>query len=107
MSAVLSNMSYDIRVCEALVELTAVIVKHYPAAQFVVSQGSDPPGLYLRPIVSADEAEDVLDLVMDRLLDLQVEDGLPLYVFPLWPQEHDLQELLPQPALDSATVSTD
>jgi hypothetical protein len=107
MSAILSNLTYDLRVCAALVELTAIIAKRYPSAQFEVLQGSDPLGIYLRPIVSADEAEDVLELVMDRLLDLQVEDGLPLYVFPIWTQECELSRTQTQVTMASGSVPQD
>jgi hypothetical protein len=75
------------RTCQALVELTAMIVRRFPEATFTVYWGEDPFGVHLRPIVDVEDTEEVLDVVIERLLELQIEEGLPLYVFPSRPIE--------------------
>jgi hypothetical protein len=62
-----------------------MIQAKYPTARFEVSQGHDPIGLHLRAIVDTDNIDEVTDLVLDREMELQIEDGLPVYVFPSTP----------------------
>ena len=64
----------------ALAELKTLIRQQYPEAHFRVGQGEDdPPIIQLVTTVDVDDTEPVLDLVVDRLLDLQAE-GLPIFV---------------------------
>jgi len=69
----------------ALSELRAMIQKRYPTAIFTVSYGEDPDGVYLTATVDIDDTDAVVDLVIDRLLTMQVEESLPLYVIPIRP----------------------
>jgi hypothetical protein len=81
----LEQLAIDPRVLQlarALSELQAMIQVKYPTARFEVSQGHDPLGLHLRAIVDIDDIDKVTDLVLDREVELQIEDGLPVYVFP-------------------------
>jgi hypothetical protein len=71
-----------VQLARALSELQAMIQAKYPSARFEVSQGHDPIGLHLRAIVDVDDIDKVTDLVLDREVELQIEDGLPVYVFP-------------------------
>jgi hypothetical protein len=80
-----SPVADDKRIQQALDELEAMIVGRYPAAEFLVVSGSDPEGIYLKPIVDVEDTEDVFDVVADRLLDLQIDDDLPIYVVPIRP----------------------
>jgi hypothetical protein len=72
----------DAEVLAAVDELRSIISSHYPEAQFVTHEGDDPEGIYLQPVVDIDDPHEVLDVVMERLLQFQIEDGLPVYVFP-------------------------
>ena len=70
------------RMQAALAELQALIQQAYPAATFAVTPGEDPEGLYVLATVDVDDTEAVVDVYIDRLLTLQIDDGLPLYVVP-------------------------
>ena len=67
----------------ALTELQGMIAARYPATQFAVFRGDDPDGWYLRAVVDVDDPDEVTDLVLDRLVDLQLDEGLPLHVIPI------------------------
>lgn len=75
----------DPRMEAALDELRGLILAVYPTASFRVSREEDPDGIYLRATVDIDDAETVVDVVSDRLLELQIEEGLPVYVVPIEP----------------------
>lgn len=73
--------SSDIKLQAALDELRAIIRRHYPEADFDVTRGLDDPAIVeLVAIVDVDEPDCVLDLVIDRQMELQIEDGLPIFV---------------------------
>ena len=67
----------------AIEELRCLIIAREPTARFRVTQGFDPPGIYLKVIVDLPEADEINDAFMDRWVDMQVEEGLDLYVFPM------------------------
>lgn len=77
----------------AVAELKELIAARYPRASFAMESGEDPKGTYLVATVDVDDTDEVVDLVGDRLLTLQVEDGLPLYLAPLRPAERVVAEL--------------
>lgn len=70
------------RLEEAIAEMKERITRHFPATTFEMYQGEDPVGIYLIAIVDTDDMWEVADLFMSRLVDLQVEEGLPLFVIP-------------------------
>ncbi|MCX6020192.1 MAG: hypothetical protein NTZ05_00380 [Chloroflexi bacterium] len=78
------------RIRAALDELQATIARNYPAATFQVTEGDDPTGIYLRVTVDVEDTDDVVDVYIDRLVDLQVEEHLPVYVLTLQSPERDL-----------------
>jgi hypothetical protein len=78
---------------EAVRELKGVITKHFPQAAFVVEEGADPQGVYLVTTVDIADTDEVIALVGDRLVELQVTEGLPLYVTPLRPIERVVAQL--------------
>ena len=85
------------RMKNALDELMKMIKAHYPDAQFEIEQGTDEPeAIYLVTRTDIDETEDVLDLVIDRLIELQVEERLPIHVIPVRPLERDTAVKLPR-----------
>ena len=82
------TQALDPRITRALDELTDLIRTQYPDAQFAVERGADDPeAIHLTTTVDIEELEDVVDLVIDRLLELQVEERLPIHVIPLRPLE--------------------
>jgi hypothetical protein len=78
---------------EAVQELKRMITARFPQATFVVEEGVDPEGIYLVTTVDIADTDEVIDLVGDRLVALQVEEGLPVYVTPLRPIERVAAEL--------------
>ncbi|MBV9281181.1 MAG: hypothetical protein JOZ41_13955 [Chloroflexi bacterium] len=74
--------------------LKETITRTYPQATFAISrlEGEDE-GIYLTATVDVDDADAVLDLVIDRLLQLQIEEGLPIYVVPIRPLARVLADM--------------
>jgi hypothetical protein len=68
-------------------ELKEAITARFPQATFVVEKGSDPKGIYLVTTVDIPDTDEVIAVVGDRLVELQVNEGLPIYVTPLRPIE--------------------
>ncbi len=71
------------RIDQAVSQLQSMILERYPTATFDVLPGDDPEGAYVWATVDVDNTDQVLDVVLDRLLDLQVEEGLPVHVIPI------------------------
>jgi len=76
----------------AAAELREMIAARYPEATFEVTSGDDPAGLYLIPTVDVDDTDEVADVIAGRLLALQVDEELPVYVFPVRPLARVLAE---------------
>ncbi len=83
----------DPRIASAVAELTGTIRARYPGASFAVAPGEDPDGLYVTATVDVADTDEVFDAVVGRLLELQVEEGLPVYVLPVRPIERVVAEL--------------
>jgi hypothetical protein len=65
-------------------ELQATISARYPAATFrLVRAADDPLAYHLLAAVDVDDPDDVGDLVLDRMLGMQIDEGIPLHVIPL------------------------
>lgn len=45
-----------------------------------MGEAEGPDGLYLRAIVDVEDTDEVTEVFIDRMIDLQVEEDLPLYV---------------------------
>ncbi len=73
------------RIQEVLEELEAMISAKYPEATFAVEVGGEPDGVYLIPTVDLENSLEVLNVIMDRLLEVQIEEQLPVYVVPQRP----------------------
>jgi hypothetical protein len=73
------------RLQRAIDELQHLIRRVDPLATFQVVAGDDPRGTYVLATVDVEDTELVMDAYMDRLLTLQIDEGLPLYVLPLRP----------------------
>ena len=83
----------DARVQQAIDELQQLIQGRYPAAIFSLYRGEDPEGTYLKATVDVDDTDEVVDLFIDRLIDLQVEERLPIYVVTTRPVERVLEQM--------------
>lgn len=81
------------RLDAAVAEIQERILSRYPEATFEVAPGQDPDGLYLTATVDVDDTDEVFDLIVERLLEMQVEEGMPLYVLPIRPIERVIAEL--------------
>jgi len=68
---------------KAVNELKGSICERFPQASFVVEEGFDPKGIYLVTTVDIADTDEVMDVVGDRLVELQVDESLPIYVTPL------------------------
>lgn len=84
----------DTRVQQAIDELRELVHRRYPTARFEISRGEDDPAsIHLLTEVDVDDPDDVLDLVIDRVVDLQVNEHLPIHVIPLRTPERVLAAL--------------
>ncbi len=68
------------RMHKAIDELKGLITARFPQVAFVVEEGCDPEGIYLVTTVDIADTDDVIAVVGDRLVALQVEEGLPVRV---------------------------
>jgi hypothetical protein len=75
------------RIRAAVAELQELIQQHYPTATFQVTRGEDPVGTYVIATVDVDDTDAVVDVYIDRLLELQIDDSLPVYVVLVRPLE--------------------
>jgi hypothetical protein len=81
------------RMQEAIDELKGLITARFPQAAIVVEEGFDPEGIYLITTMDIADTDEVIAVVGDRLVELQVDEGLPVYVTPLRPIERVVAEL--------------
>ena len=78
-STYLSNVD-ETRLQAAVAELQELIRQRYPDAQFCVrSSEEDPTILHLVATVDTDDTDVVLDAVVDRMMDFQIDEELPLF----------------------------
>src|SRR5829696_3181689 len=72
------------QISRALNELADLVRSGYPEATFQVAPAEDDPAIiHLLTRVDVDDPEEVADLVMDRMLEMQLDEGLPIYLIPL------------------------
>ena len=96
-----AHVSLTQRMEDAVHELKRLITARFPQAAFVVEEGFDPKGIYLVTTVDIADADEVIDAVGDRLVELQVDEGLPVYVTPLRPIERVVAQLREREATTS------
>ena len=70
------------RMESAIDEMKDLIARHFPEVTFTLQVGEDPVGLYLIATVDRDELGEVIELYIDRLVDLQIDEQLALFVIP-------------------------
>ena len=78
---------------KAVNELKGSISARFPQASFVVEEGFDPQDIYLVTTVDIADTDEVIDVIGDQLVELQVDEGLPIYVTPLRPIQRVIAEL--------------
>jgi hypothetical protein len=88
-----SHIPLTPRMEDAVRELKRLITARFPQAAFVVEEGFDPEGIYLVTTVDITDTDEVIAVVGDRLVELQVDEGLPVYVTPLRPVERVVAQL--------------
>src|SRR4028118_548954 len=72
------------RMHEAVTELQGTISRRYPSARFSLSHSEDEPtSLELTAVVDVDDPDEVLDAVIDRVVEFQVDEPLPIHVVPI------------------------
>lgn len=79
------------RMDAAIEEMKQIILGHYPEATFDMGPGEDPIGMYLIATIDLEDLGEVEDHFIDRLVDLQVDEGVPLYVIPTRPLARSLE----------------
>src|SRR5437762_2897563 len=88
------DLSLDERTLAAIDELQRTILARYPTTTFQVSRSQDDPrAVHLTAIADLDDPSEVLDLVIDRVVDLQVDEGIPLHVIPIQTPARVLAEM--------------
>lgn len=74
----------DDRTHQAVAELQSTITAHYPTAIFSLARSPEHDGtLHLLVVADVADPDEVGDLVVERVVDLQTEEGIPLHVIPL------------------------
>jgi hypothetical protein len=71
----------------AVHELKELVRERYPDATFRLTRSpEDRRIILLKPIVDIEDRDEVMDAVIDRLVELQSEEQLPIFVVPIRPQ---------------------
>jgi hypothetical protein len=71
------------RMEQAIEELKSIILERYPEATFrVVPDPEDAETILLKPTVDVEDRDEVVELVIDRLVDLSIHEGLSILVVP-------------------------
>jgi hypothetical protein len=84
----MKRRGWDEKMQQAIAEVQARIRTVYPDATFRVTEEDEPPGIYIDAYTDAADSFAVFDLVSDWLVDLRIQEGIPLHVIPL-PAPHE------------------
>lgn len=77
----MSAQEVDARTEAAIEELKALIRGRFPGAQFRIGVSPDDAAITeLVAVIDDDDPSQVLDLVIDRQMELQIDEGLPIFV---------------------------
>jgi hypothetical protein len=70
----------------AIEDLKALVRARYPEATFQVTRSPEnPETVLLKPVIDVEDRDEVMDVVIERLGQLQSEDQLPIFVVPIRP----------------------
>ena len=95
-----SELRFDPKMNAAIEEMENLIREHYPEAIFSVEDGEDPFDVYLTVMIDVEDRDGVVDVFIDRLVDLHVAEELPLHVLPIRPPARN-DEILRSRALSN------
>lgn len=80
----------DERTRQAIGELQHTITARYPTTTFVLERSpEDPASIHLLAVADVDDPDEVGDLVVERVVALHVDEGIPLHVIPLRTPERE------------------
>lgn len=83
------------RVKEAAEELKGLIRSKYPDAEFKLVRAADQQrSWHLLAIVDVDDVDDIGSLVIDREVDMLVEEHIPIHVIPVHPRARPTKPVL-------------
>lgn len=91
---------------DALDELRGIIADRYPEATFNVRRGEEPEACWLVATVSVENRYDVIDLVLNRLVALRGENGIPVFVDVIRTSERETTRLAASHPLPVAAAAT-
>lgn len=74
------------RMQDAIAELKELVRTRYPDATFEVFPSSNVNGVSMRIVVDVDELGDVDDLILSRMVEMQLDEELPIYPMPVRPR---------------------
>lgn len=78
------------RIRDAIAELQVLVRSQYPEAAFrIIGSPDDAEGVYLIATVDVEEPDLILDAVVDRVIEMQVEEDLPVHVVPVRPSRSE------------------
>jgi hypothetical protein len=77
----------DLPIEQGIAGLKEMILARFPGTVFQAFPNTDPPGIYLRVTVDIDDPDEVIDLILPRLVEMQLEEGLPIYPVAVRPIE--------------------
>jgi hypothetical protein len=86
-----SPLTLSPRMKEAIEEIKQLILHRFPEAKFDIGEGEDPCGIHVITTVDLEDLGEVMDVYRDRIVDMQVDEGLPLYFIPTRPIERSLE----------------
>lgn len=66
-----------------------MILQEYPGTVIEPEIGYEPLGVYLIARVDVDDTDEVLDLVVDRVVKFIAEEDIPIHVIPLRTEERE------------------
>jgi hypothetical protein len=98
-------LKLDDRMQAAVDEMKHLIASNFPVVEFSVHQGEESERIHLDAVLDMDETLEVLDLILGRMVELQIEEGLPLVVIPLPTLERNAA-LLERHAQQRAALAT-
>lgn len=73
------------RMQDAIAEIKSLVLDDYPDALFKAFPSSNVNGVYLRIIVDVEEPGDVSDLLLARMVEMHIDEELPIYPIPVLP----------------------
>ena len=78
-----SNVITDPRMTAAIAEITEFIRDSYPDTTFEVAVDEDEETVFVTAVVDVEDPDEVVDSYIDRMVNLQVEEGLHLHIIPV------------------------